>query len=790
MTDRRSTIALAITLGAIIWIAACGDGAPDPVEPTNQAPVARGAIPAQQLTAGETVTVDVSSYFSDPDGDPLTYGASGSNASVVSVSVSGSTLTIVGVAAGSATLTVTASDPGGLSAQQSASVTIEPTNQAPEAVGSIPDLDLTEGDTATVDLSTRFSDPDDDPLSYEAASSDGNVTSARVSGDSVVITANAEGAASITVTATDPGGLTATQTVDVTVATAATVYNAGETIPTLPTGHWIPDFNHGVTYFYSNLVTVRFEHLGYIEEDGTRYTCLRNAGCTIVDGTVTAGPIRATRGEHGGDNHQPVATRTIPDQQLWTGRATTVNASLFFIEPDGDPMSYTVASSDTDAATADVSGHTVTITAVAGGAPIITITASDPGGLTATQEIPVAVKPNVAPTAVGAIPAATMTVGQPPVSVDMSAYFSDPEDSLTYAAATSNARVATVSVSGSTVEVAAVAEGSGTVTVTATDPGGLEAQQEWAVTVMSNADRAALVAVYEAAGGDNWDNNRNWLTDAPLGDWYGVHVNRHGQVVSLDLYKNNLKGRISPEIGNLSALETLNLGRNWRPGPSSVGLTGPIPPEIGNLSNLSDLNLSSNELRGRIPAELGRLTNLARLDLGFNDLTGSIPVDLTQLDVLAKLDLVQNNLTGTIPPAIGDMVGLTDLNLGHNGLSGEIPVELGQLSLTNLFLDYNTLEGEIPAELGNISTLRLLYLRENRLTGALPSELGKLSRLIALVMNDNQLTGAIPESYLQLRPSYFFAAKNKSVCMPDTSDFKAWLDAIDNHDGPFAACSG
>lgn len=790
MNNRGSTVALTIALGAITWTAACGGGAPDPVEPANQAPVATGAIPAQQLTAGETVTVDVSSYFSDPDGDPLTYGASGSNASVVSVSVSGSTLTLVGVAAGSATVTVTASDPGGLSATQNASVTVEPSNQAPEAVGSIPALELTEGDTASVDLSTRFSDPDGDALTHEAASSDGNVATARISGDSVVIVANAEGAASITVTATDPGGLAATQTVDVTVATAATIYNAGETIPTLPTGHWIPDFNHGVTYFYSDLVTVRFEYLGYIEEDGTRYTCIRNAGCTIVDGTVTAGPIRATTGEHGGDNHQPVATRTIPDQQLWTGRATTVNASLFFIEPDGDPMIYTVTNSDTDAATADVSGHTVTISAVAEGAPIITITASDPGGLTATQEIAVAVTRNMAPAAVGAIPAATMTVGQPPVSVDMSAYFSDPGDSLTYAAATSNAGVATVSVSASTVEVTAVAEGSSAVTVTASDPGGLEAQQEWAVTVMPNADRAALVAVYEAAGGDNWDNNRNWLTDAPLGDWYGVRVNRKGQVVSLVLNGNNLKGRIAPEIGDLSALEALNLSRNRRPGPSSIGLTGSIPAEIGNLSNLSDLNLSFNELRGRMPAELGRLTNLARLDLGFNDLTGAIPVDLTQLDLLAKLDLVQNNLTGPIPPGIGDMVSLTDLNLGHNGLSGEIPVGLGQLSLTNLFLDYNTLEGEIPAEIGNISTLRLLYLRENRLTGALPPELGRLSRLIALVMNDNQLTGAIPESYLQLRLSYFFAAKNKSVCMPDTSEFKAWLDAIGSHDGPFPACSG
>ena len=35
-------------------------------------------------------------------------------------------------------------------------------------------------------------------------------------------------------------------------------------------------------------------------------------------------------------------------------------------------------------------------------------------------------------------------------------------------------------------------------------------------------DRAALVALYAATDGENWDDNSNWLSDAPLGDWYGV----------------------------------------------------------------------------------------------------------------------------------------------------------------------------------------------------------------------------------------------------------------------------
>ena len=76
------------------------------------------------LATGATGTIDASDYFTDPDGDMLTYTARSSDTGVARVSVSGSTVTIRGVAAGSATITITARDPGGLAATQRASVTV------------------------------------------------------------------------------------------------------------------------------------------------------------------------------------------------------------------------------------------------------------------------------------------------------------------------------------------------------------------------------------------------------------------------------------------------------------------------------------------------------------------------------------------------------------------------------------------------------------------------------------------------------------------------------------------
>ena len=451
--------------------------------------------------------------------------------------------------------------------------------------------------------------------------------------------------------------------------------------------------------------------------------------------------------------------------------------------------SIEATTSDGGVAAANVSAETVTITAVGGGTATITVTARDSGGLAAMQSASVTVEGNQAPEAVGKIPDQALGVGQPSSRIDVSAYFRDPGDSLTYSAATSDREVATVSLAGSTLTVTAVGEGRSTITVTARDLQGLEAQQSFVATVVSNPDRAALVALYEAAGGDNWDRNDNWLTGAPLDDWYGVVANRTGRVVSLSLPINNLKGRLPPEIGDLSRLESLDLHRNWRPGPSSIGLTGRIPPEIARLSNLSDLNLSSNELTGPVPPDLGELANLVRLDVGWNDLTGRIPIELTELPFLAKLDLAHNNLTGPIHREIGAMATLTDLNLGGNGLSGGIPRELGNLSLTLLDLGFNNLTGSIPPELGDITTLLTLVLWNNRLTGPIPEELGNLGRLLNLMLNDNLLTGPVPESLLQLRLFSFRAANNTSVCVPDTPEFAAWVNSLTQYDEP-PFCTG
>ena len=86
-----------------------------------------------------------------------------------------------------------------------------------------------------------------------------------------------------------------------------------------------------------------------------------------------------------------------------------------------------------------------------------------------------------------------------------------------------------------------------------------------------NQDRAALIALYEATDGPNWVDAENWLTDAPLGDWYGVDTDDSSRVVGLSLDRNELTGAIPPELSNLTSLTSFDLGRTELTGAILAG---------------------------------------------------------------------------------------------------------------------------------------------------------------------------------------------------------------------------
>lgn len=311
----------------------------------------------------------------------------------------------------------------------------------------------------------------------------------------------------------------------------------------------------------------------------------------------------------------------------------------------------------------------------------------------------------------------------------------------------------------------ATARSSGITTVTATYNSETVGSAEVAVK-LSDSDRAALEALYRATGGDDWNDNTNWLTDEPLEAWYGVGVS-NGRVNDLSLRNNNLDGWIPTAIGLLDDLFILDLSGN--------AIAGPIPPAIGRLQRLRDLTLRDTELTGPLPPEMGNLTGLEYLSLDNTNLSGPLPETFSNLNVERfyhsgtricvprSLAVWYETLGNTDPlPCIPETADrevlatlynetggsewrqdsnwMTDASL--NTWRGIATNEEGYV--TEIFLPWNKLTDSIPPELGNLARLEVLALYGNNLTGRIPPELGKLTKVRDLSLSGNELEGPIP----------------------------------------------
>ncbi|EPS66497.1 hypothetical protein M569_08274, partial [Genlisea aurea] len=322
----------------------------------------------------------------------------------------------------------------------------------------------------------------------------------------------------------------------------------------------------------------------------------------------------------------------------------------------------------------------------------------------------------------------------------------------------------------------------------------------------------------------DWDDAHS----SDLCSWRGVVCgDAITSVVALNLSNLNLGGEVSPSIGELRNLQSLDLRGNKLTGqiPEEIGnciplvvidlsdnlIEGDIPFSISKLKQLEILNLKNNQLTGPIPSTLTQIPNLKTLDLARNQLTGEIPrliywnevlqylglrgnmltgtlsSDICQLTGLWYFDVRGNNLTGTIPDNIGNCTSFEILDISYNQITGEIPYNIGFLQVATLSLQGNMLSGKIPEViglmqalavldlsenelvgpippiLGNLSYTGKLYLHGNKLTGPIPPELGNMTRLSYLQLNDNQLSGSIPSELGKLEQLFELNLSNNNL---------------------------
>ncbi len=304
-------------------------------------------------------------------------------------------------------------------------------------------------------------------------------------------------------------------------------------------------------------------------------------------------------------------------------------------------------------------------------------------------------------------------------------------DGLVIAISNGTTRVTAMSGSASTFAVVSVViEGPDPGTVTGPSP-----------------DREALVSFYNATDGQNWTSNAHWLSEEPVGDWYGVTIDANARVVRLELMDNSLKGQLPDELGTLDKLRELSISNNE--------VTGSLPSELGNLENLIELSAQRNQLSGSIPSEIGQLASLRILDLEGNQLSGSIPSEIGQLQLLNIMSLRNNALNGSVPAQIGMLVELQDLWLNDNQLFGPIPSEIGQMK-----------------------SLKQLWLQNNMLSGGLPRETGQLAGLVQLRLEGNaDMAGPLPDELTSV-PLELLRLSGTQLCAPLDASFQTWLAGI------------
>ena len=403
-------------------------------------------------------------------------------------------------------------------------------NRSPEAVGQIASRTLPAGGSETLDVSSRFSDPDHDELAYAAASSDTSVATAAASGSAVTVTAVTSGEAVVTVTASDPGGLTAEQRMAVTVAAGNRAPIATETIPDQTIHVWgelqiLPSSRNRfvVRGMYNYFSDPDGDPLHYAASSSDeRYVTARTSIIPALDHyqmivdpvAVGQATITFTASDPEGlsanyvfgvnvsppiPNRRPVVQWPIGARQVYVGVPDVLRFRDHFRDEDvyGSyfQLNYAVSSADNGIALVRVwdkrdheTGHgyaRLVIEGVSAGETTATVVATDRAGLSVEETFDVIVRTRP-PKVTRRISDVLVSAGVETYVWDLNSYFTDPDGyDLVYDASSSDTVVvhATISRHGPYVVLRAGEVGTADITVTATDVTGLTASQTFTVTV-------------------------------------------------------------------------------------------------------------------------------------------------------------------------------------------------------------------------------------------------------------------------------------------------------------------
>lgn len=371
--------------------------------------------------------------------------------------------------------------------------TAQPTNSPP--VFTTPPSDVTVGIGEAAIVAFVFTDPNNEAVSFTASSSAPSVaTITAFDVSAFTVQGVSAGTSTITVVLTDARNATTSVTIVATVQAT----NRPPVFTTEPSNITL---NQGdmttVTYAVSDpdgdTVTVEATSsnpavASVTRQDATSFVIAGNAGGTAdltvsisdgkggIDGRTVTITVNASVA-----NNPPAFIVEPGPITVSQGDSTVVGVQA--TDPDGDPVTLTVASANAGVLTATkIDNTSFTVQGVAAGVTTVTITLNDGKTNTARTVNATVTAPNSPPVFTTPPADASLTVGQ---VLQVNLLTSDPNgDAITMTVASSNLAVATVTkIDNVTFTVTGVAAGTATVTITLSDGRGGTVSDTMAVVV-------------------------------------------------------------------------------------------------------------------------------------------------------------------------------------------------------------------------------------------------------------------------------------------------------------------
>ena len=448
----------------------------------------------------EVDEVALNDVFNTPVGDELSYSVSGRNSRIVSESVSdGVTLAESDLAARLALIAGSPTDTRGRKATVNGDFTVA-RNDPPTVTKPIGNHTIGRKGKFSVDLTTIFSDPDDDDLRYRVWYDDAydHLISVLVFEGRMTVTGDNVGTAIIRVTAEDASNPPAETTFSLTILS--------NYAPTVKKLLWTQRMDITNTYT-EDLTTV------FTDRDGDALTYSAESGddqvATVVvsNNTVTVTAVGEGRtkiivsatDEGGSDtktdedfnvivssNHDPTITNPIEDQTLGIDGTFSVDLNTVFNDADDDVIYFNAYTAHSVEVGLEILNNTLTVTGRSAGKARVLVTGGDAVGQTinwVTDEFFVTVLDNHVPTIANRIDDQTIRVGGT-YSVDLTTVFSDADDDdLRFTASSGAINKATVAIANNVLTVTGVAVGSAGIKLTATDENGSNTTVEYNFTV-------------------------------------------------------------------------------------------------------------------------------------------------------------------------------------------------------------------------------------------------------------------------------------------------------------------